>query len=135
MLGDQIGEERGKVIGTRVLSSEGSSPKVEVSFHAFGQLLGAETSDIGTYCAILRPDGSLYGEGQGITTTKDGETATWKGQGVGKPTGQGSAASWRGAIYYQTSSQELAHLNEIAALFEYEVDEKGNTQAKLWEWK
>jgi hypothetical protein len=135
MLGEPIGESRGKITGTRVPPFEGEVPKVEVSFESSGKLLGIELTEIGTYWSIVKPDGFLYGEGQGIMVTKDGETVKWKGQGVGKPTGKGSAASWRGAVYYQTSSKNLARLNGIAAVFEYEADENGNTQAKFWEWK
>jgi hypothetical protein len=66
--------------------------------------------------------------------TSDGEMATWRGEGVGRFTGRGAVVSWRGAIYYQTASPKLARLNSVAVFFEYEVDENGKTQAKLWEW-
>ncbi len=135
MLGEPIGEVRGKITGTRVPPFEGEVPKVEVSFESSGKLLGIELTEIGTYWSIVKPDGFLYGEGQGVMVTKDRETVKWKAQGVGKPTGKGSAASWRGAVFYQTSSKNLARLNGIAAVFEYEADEDGNTQAKLWEWR
>ncbi len=134
MLGEQIGDERGKVLGYRVLPSEGQGPRMEVSFQASGRLLGVDTTDTGTYWSVLRAGGSLYGEGQGIIMTKDGETASWVGQGRGKVQG-GGRVSWRGSIYYETTSQKLARLNGMAAIFEYEVDENGNTNAKIWEWK
>jgi hypothetical protein len=67
--------------------------------------------------------------------TRDGDTATWRGQGVGRFTGRGTAVNWRGAIYYQTTSPKLARLNGVAAVFEFDVDENDNTRAKLWEWK
>ena len=35
----------------------------------------------------------------------------------------------------QTSSAKFAHLNSVAIVFEFEVDENGNTHAKFWEWK
>jgi len=31
--------------------------------------------------------------------------------------------------------QSLSRLNGVTVLFEYEVDENGNTVAKNWEWK
>ena len=135
MLGEQIGEERGKITGMRVLPSEGQGPRVEASFQASGKMLGLETTDIGTYHSTLMPNGTLRGAGQGILMTRSGEAASWAGDGVGKPTGRGMAASWRGAIYFQTASQSLARLNGVTVLFEYEVDENGNTVAKNWEWK
>ncbi|HUQ94605.1 MAG TPA: hypothetical protein VM120_23185 [Bryobacteraceae bacterium] len=133
MLGELIGESRGKRTGRRVLSTDAGF-KVEVSFEDNGKVLGIEANNIGTYWSQNRPDGSLYGEGQGVLITREGEMATWKGQGVGKFLGSG-AVSYRGALYYNTASSKLAHLNTIAALFEYEVDAEGTTHTKLWEWK
>src|SRR5262249_40104372 len=75
MLGEMIGEETGKITGTRVLPSEGGGPKVETSFQGTGRYLGIEVTDIGTYWAVMRPDGTLYGEGQGVVMAKDGGMA------------------------------------------------------------
>jgi hypothetical protein len=134
MLGELLGEENGQVTGLRVLPGE-DSPRVEVSFTATGTLLGVHGTDMGTYVTVTRPDGSLYGEGQGVVMTDDGEMAAWKGQGAGRLTGRGTAVSWRGAIYYQTASQRLARLNGIAVVFEFDTDESGKTAAKSFEWK
>jgi hypothetical protein len=133
MLGEQIGESSGKRTGRRVLSTEGGA-KVEVSFEDSGTVLGIAMNNIGTYWSQVRPDGTLYGEGQGVVITGDGDLATWKGQGVGMLL-SGGAVSYRGALYYSTAAPKLARLNRMAALFEYEVDAAGNTQTKLWEWK
>ena len=135
MLGEKLVEETGKITGYRVLPSDGMHPKVEVSFQATGKLLEIDTTDMGTYQAVLGADGVLRGEGQGVIMTGEGEVITWSGQGVGRVTGQGSGSSWRGAIYYQTSSQKLAHLNAVAAIFEHEVDGEGNVHNLVWEWK
>jgi hypothetical protein len=132
MLGESIGESRGKRTGRRVLST--NPFRVEVSLETSGTLLGIEVTEIVTYSSEVRPDGSLYGEGQGVAITKDGETATWKGQGVGKFVGAG-AVSYRGAVYYITASPKLARLNTVAAVFEFDADANGNTHGKLWEWK
>ena len=94
--------------------------------------MGART--IATYWSEARPDGSLYGEGQAVVITQDGETATWKGQGVGKFL-DGGAVSYRGAVYYSTASPKLARLNTVAGVFEFEVDADGSTTSKVWEWK
>jgi hypothetical protein len=135
MLGDFIGEGKGRITGVRVLPGEGQSPKMEVSFQAAGKLFGVDESEIGTYWSVMTPAGVLYGEGNGLITTAEGDVLTWIGQGIGRPTGRGLAASWRGAVYYRTSSAKFARLNSVAAVFEFEADEAGNTQAKLWEWK
>lgn len=133
MLGDQIGAERGKVTGYRILPSD-TGPKVEVAFQAAGKILGVDHSTLGTYTSMMRPDGTVFGGGQGVVRGVSGQMASWVGQGVGK-LGRGQAVSYRGAIYYQSASPEWSRLNNVAALFEYEVDEEGNTDAKIWEWK
>ena len=135
-LGEKIADERGSITAMRVIpGAEGQVPKVEVSFQSAGEILGIPATGIGTYSAVTRPDGLLYGEGQGIITTKDGETAIWKGNGVGRPTGRGSAVSWRGAVYYQSTSEKLRRLNGVAGIFEHETDENGNTIGRTYEWK
>ena len=134
MLGDKIGEAAGKVTSRRVLPNLGGGPKLETSFESSGRLVGVEVSEIGTYWSVVRADGSLYGEGQGVLMGKGGEAATWVGQGVGalKPDG---IVSYRGAVYYQTATPAWSRLNSVAAVFEFEVDAQGKTRAQLWEWK
>lgn len=132
MIGEQIGESKGKRIVRRVLSSDPVT--VEVSFEDSGQVLGVATNGFGTYTSVARPDGSLYGEGQGGMATPEGDLITWKGSGVGK-LGAGGAVSYRGMLFYRTASQKLARLNNMCVAFEYEVDPAGNTTSKVWEWK
>jgi hypothetical protein len=134
MLGDKIGAESGKVTVQRVLPNLGGGPKMEISFQATGTLLGANETDTGTYWSVVRPDGTLYGEGQGVVMGKGGEMATWTGQGVGTIQKDGSV-SYRGAVYFQSSSAAWSRLNAIAAIYEYQVDAQGNTRAEFWEWK
>ena len=48
----------------------------------------------------------------------------------------GGKVSFRGAIYWNTASTgKLAPLNNVVGVYEYEIDEGGNTSAKIWEWK
>lgn len=133
MLGELVGETRGKRTGRRVLSVEGGFT-VEVSFETTGKLLGMDMMEVGTYWSESRPDGSLYGEGQGVIVGADGDSATWKGAGAGRFTG-GGAVSYRGAVYFTTTSPKLARLSNVATIFEFDVDAEGNTHARLWEWK
>ena len=135
MLGENLGEEVGQVTGTRVLATPGGEPRFEISFEASGTLLGLHATDMGTYEATPRPDGTLFGQGQGAVMTENGDLVTWRGQGVGRMIGRGTATAWRGAIYYQTNSERLSRLNGVACVYEYEVDETGKTESKLWEWK
>jgi hypothetical protein len=134
MQGDKIGGESGKVTSQRVLANPSGSPKMETSFRASGTLLGVNETSTATYWSAMRPDGTVYGEGQGIVMGEDGSMATWIGQGVGTIK-KGGAVSYRGAVYYQSSSPRWSRLNSVAAIFEYEVDAQGNTQSQLWEWK
>ena len=91
----------------RVLSTDGGA-KVEVSFQTTGKLLGIETRGTVTYWASVRPDGSLYGEAQGLVAGTGGERATFKAQGVGKLL-DGGAGSYRGA-QYSTATPEAQPL-------------------------
>jgi len=134
MLGEKIGEEAGKVTSQRVLPNPGGGPKMETSFQMTGSLLGVNETNTGTYVAVVRPDGSLYGEGQGINMSKDGDVATWTGQGVGTFKKDGALA-YRGAVYVQSTSPKWARLNSVAVVYEYEVDAQGNTRAQFHEWK
>ena len=71
MLGEKIGEISGKVTMQRVLPNLGGDQMMETSFQAPGSVLGTNIKDTGTYTTIFRPDGTQYGEGQGIMITKD----------------------------------------------------------------
>src|SRR5215471_20811540 len=123
MLGNALGETRGKRIVRRMLSTDPF--KVEVNFEDAGKLLGVDVNGFGTYQATVSGDGGLYGEGEGAYLTTEGESVTWKGSGRGHFT-QGGGVSYRGILYYRTTSQKLAHLNTVAAVFEYDVDPSGN---------
>jgi len=132
MLGNQIGESKGKRLVRRVLSVNPTT--AEVTFEDSGMLLGIKTTGMGTYTSVVRPDGSIFGNGQGMNMTDDGEAVTWTGTGLGK-FGPGGSVSYRGMLFLQTSSQKLASLNNACAAFEYDVDPSGQTVSKLWEWK
>jgi hypothetical protein len=132
MIGEQISESKGKRIVRRVLSTD--PPTAEVSFEDSGKMLGVATTGMGSYTSVIRPDGSLHGDGQGLIMTPDGESVTWTGTGVGK-FGTGGAVSYRGMLFFRTASKKLARVNNTCGAFEYDVDASGNTLSKVWEWK
>jgi hypothetical protein len=132
MLGELLGETKGKRLVRRVTSVD--PPTAEVSFEDSGSMLGIPTTGMGTYTSVIRPDGSIYGTGQGLNMTNDGEGVNWTGTGVGK-FGPGGSISYRGMLFLRTTSTKLARLNNACAAFEYEVDPSGATTSKLWEWK
>ncbi len=119
-------------------------PKIENSFVMDGKYKGAEGTDIGTYSSVLRQEEEgggegwvMYGEGQGVVTTKDGqEMATWTGQGIGRFSSPGKI-SFRGSLFFRSNSKDgkLSFLNNLVGVFEYEVDGMGNCSSKVWEWK
>lgn len=136
MLGEKLYDIVGKVTGQRVLA--GPAPGevlVEVSFQGTGKVLGIDTLESGTYECRMKAPGVKEGRGQGLSLTADGEAVTWQGTGIGKPTGKGMAASWRGGITYCTASQKLAQLNTMAAVFEWEVDENGQSKGRTFQLK
>ena len=132
MLGEKIGETTGKRLVRRVLSVD--PPTAEVSFEDSGQMLGVPTTGIGSYTSVVRPDGSIFGHGQGLNTTQDGDAVTWTGTGLGH-FGPGGSVSYRGMLFFRTTSEKLARLNNACGAFEYEVDPSGATVSKVWEWK
>jgi len=132
MLGEQIGETKGRRLVRRVISID--PPTAEVSFEDTGQMLGIPTAGMGSYTSTIRPDGSVFGHGQGLSMTQEGEAITWTGTGVGK-FGPGGSVSYRGMLFFQTASQKLARVNNACGAFEYEVDASGDTISKIWEWK
>ncbi|MGA9061988.1 MAG: hypothetical protein WB341_10025 [Terracidiphilus sp.] len=132
MLGEKIGETKGKRLVRRVLSVD--PPTAEVTFEDSGKMFGIATTGIGSYTSVVRADGSLFGHGQGMIMTEDGEAATWSGTGLGH-FGPGGSVSYRGMLFFRTTSKKLARLNNACGAFEYEVDAKGGTVSKTWEWK
>jgi hypothetical protein len=138
MLGDIIYEQRGKVSGYRVLDTEG--PTIETTITGTGIINGIEVTDIVTYWS--KPSSStqdnekvFYAEGQGVVQTKDGgEMATWKGYGIGRYNGR--KRTDKGSVFFKASANgKLAFLNNKIGVFEYEADENGNTNGKIWEWE
>lgn len=134
MLGEKLGASAGKVTARRILRDGATGTKVETTFEASGKCLGVPFTEHGTYWSVMRPDGTLYGEGQGVLMGKTGEMATWIGQGIGTFRKDGGIG-FRGAVYYQTASAKWARLNTVAAVYEHNVDAKGKAKSDLWEWK
>jgi hypothetical protein len=133
MLGEQIGEGKGKILSQRVIDVRDGIPKMEVYFTSSGKFKGIEATEVAT---TPRSDGTIYGEGCGVVLTKDGkETVTWTGQGIGRFVSQGRIR-FAGSLFFRTSSSgQLGFLNNSVGVFEYESDEQGNSSSRIWEWK
>jgi hypothetical protein len=133
MLGEFIGELKGKITGQRVLSVEG--PRMETSVSASGNLRGAQVTETLTYVASRTSKGVLHGVGNGVIMSTEGELVTYTGEGIGKLDSSGTL-KWRGAIFFTTESAgKLSSLNNQVGVFEAQVDAEGNFSDKTWEWK
>jgi hypothetical protein len=131
MLGQQIEDGRGKRTSRRVISTDPDF-KIEASVEERATFLGIEGVNIITYVASTKSDGSLEGEGGGVFASPQGDVVTWKGTGVGRFR-EGGAIQYCGALSFRTTSQNLASLNGIAGVFQWEIDPQGNTHSTMWE--
>jgi hypothetical protein len=131
-LGEIVAEVRGKVTNLRALPDG----KVEVSLQGSGKLLGREITDITTFSSVMRSNGTAYGDGQAILMLREEVgSAEFKGTGIGKPTGHGGWRYSYGGTFHIITSEKLGRLLDVYVVGEYNSDENGNYQWKLWEWK
>jgi len=128
MMGDLIGEFKGKNTGWRVLPDG----KIETTAQGTGKLLGIDAFLVSTSVGTMA-NGIFMGEVNSVFTTMEGETVTSKGVAVGYPSGNGGAT--RAASIHTTPSQKLARLNKVVGMHEYETDMNDNWTGKIWEWK
>ena len=129
MLGELIGEFKGKNTGWRVLPDG----KMEVTAQGTGKLLGKDAFLVSTSTGMMGANGIFMGEGNGVITTMEGENVMMKGIAVGFPSGNGGTT--RTATIHMTQSEKLARLNKVVGMHEYETDMQDNWTAKIWEWK
>jgi hypothetical protein len=133
MLGEQIAELKGKIMGQRVFDSE--APRMETSVSLTGSIKGVPVKQSATYVNRPTSTGILYGKGQVVIMAEDSEVATFTGEGFAR-VGPSGGVKRRGAFFFQNSSTgKLAFLNNIVAVFETDVDKDGNVTEKGWEWK
>jgi hypothetical protein len=82
MLGESIGEMKGKISSQRVIDVDG--PNMETNVSASGSLKGVLVNETLTYVASPSSNGVLHGVGNGIIMTSDGEIVTYTGEGIGR---------------------------------------------------
>ena len=131
MLGEQIGEETGKVTSFRVTDAAG--PKVEVSFPR-GKILGIDYQGRGTYSSQMQTGRIPLRRGPGHVHDCRWRRRRMEGSGHGK-TQSGRRRNYRGAIYFMSASGKLAKLLGTVGVFEHGTDAADNVTSKLWEWK
>jgi hypothetical protein len=134
MLGEQIGELKGKIVGQRVVDSEG--PRMETTLSSTGSIRGTNVKETVTFVGTPISAGVLHGEGHGVLMGGESEMATFRGEAFGRISSSGSV-KWRGSHFYRTTalSGKLAFLNNVVGVFEADFDTEGNVTEKIWEWK
>jgi hypothetical protein len=138
MLGDIIYETKiGKLIGTRLMSVEEGTPKIEVTISQEGILnKSMDATSLVTFWSAQQKDGSIYAQGQSVLMLKDDRaaTATWIGKGIAHYHDQ--IRRDVGSVFFRSSNNDkLAFLNNMVGVFEYEILEEGTSKGKIWEWK
>ena len=131
-IGDQVGTLTAKCVNKAMPSKNYGMPVVETMAEGEGTLAGLAVKILSTYYAEMRPDGSWVGEcpNAGVVMAADG-IATFRANGVGNPTA-GGGFSFRGPVYFETTSASLASLNAVAHFFEWDVDAENNATWKIW---
>ena len=133
-LGKLILDETGTVTGLRVLSTDGLGTKLEVCLQTTGTIRGVAESCFWTYTQLIRPDGSIYGAGQGVMTTADGDVIQLIGHGSGRAPAPGGATKFRTMLHPHSAVAKYADLNFIGLAGEYDVAPDGSAINKCWEW-
>lgn len=128
MLGDLIGEFRGRNTAYRVLSDG----KLEVTTQGTGKILGMDAFIASTTVGAME-NGVFTGEVNCMITTMEGDAVMMKACAAGWSSEKGGVT--RAASYQITKSQKLMRLTKMIGLHEYETDMKDEWTGKIWEWK
>ena len=136
MLGDKAGSQTGKMVSRRILpGGDYRYVQMEVTIEEQGDLFGTPVMNMGTYTVHEQNGGQLYGEGNGIINTQDGQGAVWKGHGVGRMD-QNMTMTFAFSLACQAPTEgPLARLNGSLIVGEHTVGGDGNTKTTIWEWK
>jgi hypothetical protein len=135
MLGDLFYEAKGRVTSKRVLNLE--RVEIESSYFLEGKMRGIEVVEIGTFTSISTGTNDIFFvQGKDIVTVKgsEDEMATVKAQGISKI--RDSSKVICGSNFYSSSTTgRLSFLNNLVGVHEALVDNDGNINYKVWEWK
>ena len=131
MIGEVLGEAKGKSTGIRILADG----KLEGSSSGMGTVLGKEATSMDTGVLTPMPNGVFMIEGNGMFMTTEGDMVMTKINGIGWFTGKALKSTARGACYFMTTAPKLASLNKVVGVWERESDENGDWSVKVWAWK
>ena len=133
-LGELVLEDSGQITGIRVLSTDASGTTLELNLQLSGTIRGVGENTLWTYTMLQRPDGSLYGQGNGVLTTVNGDVIHLIGSGSGKAN-PGGTVRFCTMLHPHGATGQNADLNAIGLAGEYEVSADGTATNKCWEWK
>jgi hypothetical protein len=126
-----------KLIGQRVVSTaNGITPQIEYTNIENGTIKGVgNVTNLQTWTDTSRSPTIIYGVGQGVITTADGQDmATWIGYGIGRSNINGTITYHDIILFNTNSTGRLAFLKNIEGLHIAEADGNKRT-TKIYEWK
>ena len=133
-LGALVLEDNGQITGIRVLSTDTSGTAVELSLTLTGTIRGVAHTTMWTYNMTTRSDGSMYGQGNGVLTTVNGDVIHLIGSGSGQEN-LGGTVRFCTMLHPHGATGGNVDLNSIGLVGEYEVAADGTATNKCWEWK
>jgi hypothetical protein len=126
-----------KLIGQRVVSTaNGITLQIEYTNIENGIIKGVgNVTNLQTWTDTSRSPRIIYGVGQGIITTADGQDiATWIGYGIGRSNINGTTTYHDIILFNTNSTGRLAFLKNLEGLHIAEADGNKRT-TKIYEWK
>jgi hypothetical protein len=126
-----------KLIGQRVVSTaNGITPQIEYTNIENGIIKGVgNVTNLQTWTDTSRSPRIIYGVGQGVITTADGQDmATWIGYGIGRSNINGTTTYHDIILFNTNSTGRLAFLKNLEGLHIAEADGNKRT-TKIYEWK
>jgi len=138
MLGELIYESSGKIVSQKVVDTgDDPSAKVELSYSGSGYMQGiGNVTETWTFVNTHLRNNITQGIGKGVIMTDDGNgvaTATELGRGFHMSP---ETIVYPGArVFSADSNGNLAFLNELVGVTQWEVDSLGNYKVKMWQWK
>lgn len=126
-----------KLIGQRVVSTaNGITPQIEYTNIENGTIKGVgNVTNLQTWTDTSRSPRIIYGVGQGVITTADGQDmATWIGYGIGRSNINGTTTYHDIILFNTNSTGRLAFLKNLEGLHIAEADGNKRT-TKIYEWK
>lgn len=124
----------GKIIGQRVLSVAEGPVQIEQSIMENGLVKNVgNVTNIATWVNTFRSENVIYGVGNGIMSTDDGQMATWTAHDIGH-TDDKRVITYRGVMFFNANpSGVLGFLNNVAGLYITQVEGDKQT-TKIWQW-